>query len=140
MDPRPENLGHLKHTRRAARAPALRRPGARPGRGPDAARLRRARDARGRVTSGTGTTIAVIVPYVSPWVAHDLDVYSRRYGLPPARLTIIRYGHVPAAAAHGAVGQHWAREGTEDLEMAHALAPGAALTYVEVPDLPPGDV
>ncbi len=61
--------------------------------------------------------------------------YSRRYGLPPARLTIISYGHV-TAADRGATGQHWAREGTGDLEMAHALAPGAALAYVEVPDDP----
>jgi hypothetical protein len=35
--------------------------------------------------SGTGTTIAVIVPYASAWVAHDQEVYSRRYGLAPAQ-------------------------------------------------------
>ena len=86
--------------------------------------------------SGTGTTIAVIVPYANPWVRHDLAVYSFRYHLPAARLRVIRYGHVLSAAAGGATGRHWAREGTEDLEMAHALAPGAALAYIEVTDNP----
>jgi subtilase family serine protease len=87
--------------------------------------------------NGTGTTIATIVPYGNPWVVRDLDLYSRRYGLPPARVTIISYGRVTPAAAHGAQGRHAAREGTEDLEMMHALAPGATLVYVQAPDADP---
>ena len=82
--------------------------------------------------SGAGTTIADIVPYLNPWVARDLAVYSRRYGLPPARLQIINYDRAPVASPHGAAAQ-WAREGTGDLEMMHALAPDATLIYVAVP-------
>jgi subtilase family serine protease len=83
--------------------------------------------------NGTGTTIATILPFANPWVASDLAVYSRRYGLPPARLQIINYEHAPAAATSGAAA-HWAKEGIEDVEMMHALAPDATLVYVEVPD------
>ena len=57
--------------------------------------------------NGTGTTIAAAVPYASPWVARDLDVHSRRCGLPAAWVTIISYGRVTPAAAHGAEG--WPR-------------------------------
>lgn len=38
---------------------------------------------------------AVIVPFANPRVAYDLGVYSRRYGLPPARLKVIDYGRAP---------------------------------------------
>ncbi len=83
--------------------------------------------------NGAGTTIAAIVPGASPQAARDLAVYSRRYHLPPARLKILSYGQIPAAAARGPAA-HWAREGTEDIEMMHAMAPGAALIYLQIPD------
>jgi hypothetical protein len=35
-----------------------------------------------RGITGAGTTIAVIVPYASPWIASDVATYSRRYRLP----------------------------------------------------------
>jgi hypothetical protein len=82
--------------------------------------------------SGAGTTIADIVPYRNPWVARDLAVYSRRYGLPSARLQIIDYDRAPVAAPYGLAAQ-WARGGIGDLEMMHALAPDATLIYVAVP-------
>jgi hypothetical protein len=53
--------------------------------------------------NGTGTTIATIVSYASPGVARDLDVHSRRCGLPPTRVKIISYGRI----THGAEG--WPR-------------------------------
>ena len=79
---------------------------------------------------GTGTVIADIVPYTNPQVTRELAVYSRRYQLPPARLQVINYGH---AGSGGTAGLAWTTEGTDDLEMMHALAPGATLVYVEVP-------
>ena len=39
--------------------------------------------------NGTGTTIATVLPYANPQAAFDLGVYSRRYGPPQARLTVI---------------------------------------------------
>ena len=82
--------------------------------------------------NGTGTVIADILPYQNPWVAQDLAAYSRRYGLPPARVRIISYGH-PPVATHNGEGPQWAQEGIADVEMMHALAPGATLVYVAVP-------
>ena len=84
-------------------------------------------------TDGRGTTIADIMPYASPWLRHDLTVYSQRYQLPPPRLTMINWDHAPQATPgnHGAAA--WAGEGLADLEMMHALAPGAALVYLQTP-------
>jgi hypothetical protein len=83
--------------------------------------------------SGAGTVTADMVPYLNPRVAGDLAVYSRRYGLPPARLDIVDYG----AGGGGPAGPAWDTEGTDDVEMMHAMAPGAALAYVEVPGSSP---
>ena len=43
----------------------------------------------------------------------------------------------PAAATRGAAA-HWTKEGIEDVEMMHALAPDAALVYLQIPDADPG--
>jgi subtilase family serine protease len=79
--------------------------------------------------------IAVIIPSAAPYAAADLAVYSRRYGLPAARLRVLSYGQVPAPSGSDAAG--WEQEGTLDLEMIHALAPQAQLVYLAVP--PGGD-
>jgi kumamolisin len=79
---------------------------------------------------GAGTVIAVIVPSAAPRVAADVAVYSRRYGLPVPRVRELSYGRVPRPSGSDAAG--WEQEGTLDLEMAHALAPGAALVYLAV--------
>jgi len=86
-----------------------------------------------RGITGAGTTVAVIVPYAGPRVAADLAVYSRRYGLPVPRVRQFRYQDAPPAAPSDGDAQGWVQEGTYDLEMAHALAPRAALDYVAVP-------
>jgi subtilase family serine protease len=84
-------------------------------------------------TDGRGTTIADIMPWASPWLRRDLAVYSRRYQLPPPRLTIIDWDHAPPATPGNQEAAGWAGEGLADLEMMHALAPGAALLYLETP-------
>lgn len=84
-----------------------------------------------RALTGAGTVIAVIIPSAAPRVAADVAVYSRRYGLPAPQLRVLSYGHVPAPSGSDAAG--WEQEGTLDLEMAHALAPGAQLVYLAVP-------
>ena len=76
--------------------------------------------------------IAVIVPSAAPHVAGDVGVYSARYGLPAPHLRVLTYGNVPPPAGTDDAG--WEQEGTLDLEMAHALAPQAALIYLAVPD------
>jgi hypothetical protein len=86
-----------------------------------------------RGITGAGTTVAVLVPYSSPWLAADLGTYSRFYRLPRPRLRVYSWRHAPAAPPGSRAAAGWIQEGTADLEMAHYMAPGAALTYVALP-------
>ncbi len=72
----------------------------------------------------------MIIPAAGPDAASDLGVYSARYGLPTPRVRVLSFGGPAPASGPGADGR--AQEGTVDLEMAHALAPG--LIYLAVPD------
>jgi len=101
-----------------------------------ASQLQRAYQGTAMLAAGTGggTTIADIVPWASPWITRDLAVYSRRYHLPPPRLTIINWDHAPLATPGDPEAAGWAGEGLADLEMMHALAPAATLIYLETPD------
>jgi subtilase family serine protease len=80
---------------------------------------------------GTGQTIVIIDSFGSPTVKQDLAVYSKAYGLPPAKLTVqtpegpINFNDPNAPG--------WMVETALDVEMAHATAPGAAIDLVEVP-------
>lgn len=87
--------------------------------------------------TGAGTTIAVIAPYLYPWLTSDLDTYSHWFRLPAPRLKMIRFGHAPSASPGNRVVAAWAREVTADLEVAHFMAPGARLIYLGIP--PGGD-
>jgi subtilase family serine protease len=101
-----------------------------------APQLQRAYQVTAMLAAGTGgraTTIADIVPWASPWITRDLAVYSRRYHLPPPRLTIINWHHAPTATPGNPEAASWAGEGLADLEMMHALAPAATLIYLETP-------
>ena len=80
---------------------------------------------------GTGQTIVIVDSFGSPTVQHDLAVYSQAYGLPPAKLTVqtpegpINFNDPNAPG--------WMVETSLDVEMAHAMAPGASIDLVEVP-------
>ncbi|MDD2955294.1 MAG: S53 family peptidase [Oscillospiraceae bacterium] len=74
---------------------------------------------------GRGQTIALVDAYGQPNIRADLEVFSRRFGLPPATLTIERMGLVPSAPE-----ENWALETSLDVEWAHALAPQARLLLV----------
>ena len=116
--------------------PGLRRPGAGPGRDPAAACLRRARDARRRASTAPAPPSPSSSPTPTPgppptWPCTPAATTCPR----PAEGH--RYGHRPAAATRGAPA-HWAREGTEDVEMIHALAPDAALVYLQIHGADPG--
>jgi subtilase family serine protease len=82
---------------------------------------------------GKGQTIAVVDPFGSPTIAHDVAIFDKRFDLPPLSLRVIqpagavpRYG--PTAARAGAAG-----ETTLDVEWAHTMAPGAKILLVETP-------
>jgi subtilase family serine protease len=83
--------------------------------------------------NGEGQTIAVVDPFGSPTIAHDVAVFDKRFGLPSLSLRVIRPAgavprYRPTEARTGAAG-----ETTLDVEWAHAMAPGAKILLVETP-------
>jgi subtilase family serine protease len=82
---------------------------------------------------GKGQTIAVVDPFGSPTIAHDVAVFDKRFGLPPLSLRVIQPAgavprYRPTDARTGAAG-----ETTLDVEWAHTMAPGAKILLVETP-------
>ena len=84
---------------------------------------------------GAGTTIAVVVPYGSPTIAHDLQTFDKTLGLPdPPRLSVIApVGDVPSFDPTDQERLDWAYETTLDVEYAHAMASGAQILVVATP-------
>lgn len=84
--------------------------------------------------SGAGTTIAVVDPYGSPTIRHDLATFDAVMGLPDPVLDIVQpEGKVPAYQKSDGDMAAWADETTLDVEWAHAIAPGARIVLVEAP-------
>ncbi len=75
--------------------------------------------------TGSGQTIVFVVRYGSPTALEDLRAYSQTFGLPAPDLTIIYPGGDPNDPQAKQFG--WAQETSEDLQCAHAVAPGARL-------------
>jgi subtilase family serine protease len=87
-----------------------------------------------RGTTGRGQTIAIVDPFGSPTMAHDLAVFDKTYGLPdpPSFREITPAGALPPyTATDDQTG--WAGETTLDVEYAHAMAPGANILLVATP-------
>jgi subtilase family serine protease len=76
------------------------------------------------------------MPFLSPQLRHDVAVYSARYSLPAPRLTVIDWHDAPPARKSDSWQWQAIEEGTADVEMAHAMAPGARLVYVQTPPAP----
>ena len=81
--------------------------------------------------TGKGRTIVIVDSYGSPTVQHDLDVYSKQFGLPSAKVKVVKWGKVPPFDPKNADMTGWAGETTLDVEMAHAVAPAAKIVLVE---------
>ncbi len=78
--------------------------------------------------AGGRGAIAVIDAYDDPNAASDLATYSAQFGLPPAHLKVVYAGGAkPAEDPTGG----WELEESLDIEMAHAMAPGATIYLVE---------
>jgi subtilase family serine protease len=88
-------------------------------------------------TAGRGQTIAVVAAYNSPHAEADLNVFSKRFGLPPCTRT---NGCFKKVNQRGAVNSFpptdpgWALEISMDVQWAHAIAPGAKILLVEADD------
>lgn len=81
--------------------------------------------------TGKGRTIVIVDSYGSPTIQHDLDVYSRQFGLKSSKVQVKKWGHVPKFDPKNADMTGWAGESTLDVEMAHAVAPDAKIVLVE---------
>jgi subtilase family serine protease len=85
--------------------------------------------------TGKGTTIAIVDPYGSPTIKHDLGVFDRAFHLPaPQSFHVIApAGKIPPFSKKNGGMVGWAVETTLDVEWAHAIAPGANILLVETP-------
>ncbi|WP_055490760.1 S8 family serine peptidase [Streptomyces sp. TP-A0356] len=81
--------------------------------------------------TGKGRTIVIVDSFGSPTVQHDLDVYSKQFGLPSTKVNVVRWGNVPVFDPKNPDMTGWAGETTLDVEMAHAVAPDAKIVLVE---------
>ncbi|MEU6476290.1 S53 family peptidase [Streptomyces sp. NPDC047017] len=81
--------------------------------------------------TGKGRTIVIVDSYGSPTIQHDLDVYSKQFGLPSSKVQVVKWGKVPVFDPKNSDMTGWAGESTLDVEMAHAVAPGARIVLVE---------
>jgi len=78
--------------------------------------------------SGGGGAIAIVDAYDDPSAASDLAAFSAQFGLPAANFTVVYAGgSVPPVDPTGG----WELEESLDIEMAHAMAPGAQIFLVE---------
>ncbi|GAA3733563.1 S53 family peptidase [Streptomyces tremellae] len=84
-----------------------------------------------RGITGRGRTIVVVDSFGSPTVQHDLDVYSRQFGIKSTHVDVVRWGRVPPFDPADETMAGWAGETSLDVQMAHAIAPDAHLVLVE---------
>jgi subtilase family serine protease len=85
--------------------------------------------------TGTGRTIVIVDPFGSPTIRHDLKVFDHAFGLhgSPRFKVLQPVGRVPPYNPNDDDMVLKAGETTEDVEMAHSLAPGANILLVETP-------
>ncbi|MGW4562436.1 S53 family peptidase [Streptomyces sp. NPDC004561] len=81
--------------------------------------------------TGKGRTIVIVDSFGSPTVQHDLDVYSKQFGLPSTKVKVVKWGKVPPFDPKNSDMTGWAGETSLDVEMAHAVAPDAKIMLVE---------
>ncbi|MCW7942648.1 protease [Streptomyces hygroscopicus] len=81
--------------------------------------------------TGKGRTIVIVDSFGSPTIQHDLDVYSKQFGLPSTKVDVVKWGNVPVFDPKNSDMTGWAGESTLDVEMAHAVAPDAKIVLVE---------
>ena len=69
--------------------------------------------------TGTGRTIGIVDAYGDPTIVTDVESFNSYFGLPRLSLTV---------AGIGGNDSNWATETALDVQWAHAMAPGAAIT------------
>lgn len=84
-----------------------------------------------RGLDGSGETIVEVIPYGSPTLQHDLDVYDKQFGIPDTKLGFVQFGKMPAYDPNNFLMVMSAAGITWQVELAHALAPGAKIIIAE---------
>ena len=83
-------------------------------------------------TDGRGQTVVITDAYAAPTIVKDVDIYSRRHGLPTLRpgqfRQILPAGGFTKQATCDPGG--WYGEETLDVEAVHGIAPGANIVFV----------
>ena len=89
----------------------------------------------GRGFDGKGRTIVIADPFGSPTIRHDLGVFDQAFGLPapPSFRVVQPAGKVPPFDPSNTTMVAKAGETTLDVEVAHAMAPGASIVLAETP-------
>jgi subtilase family serine protease len=89
-----------------------------------------------RNIDGRGRTIVVVDVYGSPTIGPDLSQFDSAFSLPnpPSLRVIAPAGRIPRYSSSNPDMVAWAGETTLDVEWAHAMAPGANILLVAVPE------
>lgn len=82
--------------------------------------------------SGKGQTVVVIDSFGSPTLQQDVDVFDQQFGLPPISIQVIAPLNEPTYDPRNDR-PGWAGETTLDVEMIHAIAPGAGIVVLTSP-------
>src|SRR5712691_723450 len=83
--------------------------------------------------TGKGQTVVDIVSFGSPTLQQDMDVFDRQFYLPPVTIKVFApLGSVPFNPANKDM-NGWAAETELDVEIIHAIAPGAGIVVMTSP-------
>jgi subtilase family serine protease len=86
-----------------------------------------------RGLTGKGQTVVDVVSFGSPTLQHDLDVFDSQFDLPPITLQMLSpIGSATFNPANSDMSS-WATETTLDVELIHAMAPGANIVMLTSP-------
>ncbi len=81
--------------------------------------------------TGKGQTIVDIVSYGSPTLQRDMDTFDKQFGLPPITIKVIAPLGVARSTNQDMAG--WAGETELDVQIIHAVAPGANIVVLTSP-------
>src|SRR5712691_4154768 len=83
--------------------------------------------------TGKGQTVVDIVSFGSPTLQQDMDVFDRQFYLPPVTIKVFApLGSVPFDPANKDM-NGWAAETELDVQIIHAIAPGANIVVLTSP-------
>jgi subtilase family serine protease len=82
--------------------------------------------------TGKGQTIIDIVSFGSPTLQQDMQVFDQTFNLPPADIQVISPLNIPEYDPHYDK-NGWAQETEMDVQIMHALAPGAKIVVLQSP-------